>query len=147
MKEDERIDLFACKYNKIDEIPEIKKIDYNIIKEISINHSSIKNLFGIEKFSQIIMLNLSSNQLTLMSSNNTVNLKYLKILNLSCNYLTNTNGIENLISLEEADFSHNKIKNISSFALLSNKSNLCLVSLKLEDNLLEDLECLEALER
>lgn len=147
MKEDERIDLFACKYNKIDEIPEIKKIDYNIIKEIAINHSSIKNLFGIEKFSQIIVLNLSSNQLTLMSSNNTVNLKYLKILNLSCNYLTNTNGIENLISLEEADFSHNKIKNISSFALLSNKSNLCLTSLKLEDNLLEDLECLEALER
>lgn len=145
MKDDEKIDIFACKYNKIDEIPEVKKNDNYNVREISINHSSIKNLFGIEKFSQLIVLNLSSNQINLMSSSNTLNLKYLKIINLSCNYLTNTNGIENLISLEEADFSHNKITNINSFSLLSNKSNLSLKSLKLEDNLLEELDCLEAL--
>lgn len=139
------ISLYAEDKKAIFEIDEIKQADKYNTTELSINHSKLISLKGLELFENLIILDLSSNEITNMLFNYTINLTRLTKINLSCNYLSSLNGIENLVSLETADFSHNKIVNIESLNGLCEKNNKCLRSLLLEDNLLSNISQLNAL--
>lgn len=114
------------------------------INDIKINHSSLENIKGLNNFTNLLKLNISSNHISNISIY-TKGLDNLKTIDVSCNYLVSLNGIENLINLEEAIFSHNKINNISSFRDLSNQENSKLKIIKLEDNLIYSKEELNSL--
>ncbi len=139
------LSIFAEDKESMDEMQEIINADKNTINQLIINHSSMSSIKGLQLFETIVFLDLSSNYINNLPTNFTINLKKLKTLNLSCNYLSSLNGVEGMINLEEADFSHNKIVNIESLSVLSEKSNKFLKKLKLEDNLISSINQLHVL--
>ena len=139
-----KIVIIADDKEILEEIDEIKQAERTYIQEISINHSSLSIIKGINVFSNLINLDLSGNQISSISIY-TKGLSRLTYLNISCNYLVSLNGIENLINLQEANFAHNKINNIDALGELGKISNRLLRILKLEDNLIESIDQLQNL--
>ena len=140
-----KLELYAKENEVLEEIEEIITSDKVDTNYLLINHSSLKSMQGIQDFTNLLVLDLSSNEIQNMTTSLTYNLKSLKRINMSCNHLSSLNGIENLVNLEEANFSHNKIVNIESLIGLSNKTNRNLKNLQIEDNLLADVKQLSVI--
>ena len=144
-KPNKTISLFAEEKEAISDIEEIKQADKYNTTELSINHSQITSIHGIQEFECLIALDLSSNQIKNILNSQTMNLSMLKKINLSCNYLSSLNGFENLSNVGEINVAHNKIVNIEALAILAKKNNRNLKLLLLEDNLIDDFEQLDYL--
>lgn len=109
--------------------------------ELAIFDSNLTNLDGIEKFTNLEILYIDSNQIEDYSKLN--ELSNLKVLGISENNLTNINMVENLTNLEELQAYNNKIEDIS---ILNNNTNI--KSLNLNGNNLnnEDIEVLKTMQ-
>ena len=100
------ISLFANDKKIFNQIPEIKQIKTpTSINSIQIRLSSLNNLQGLNSFTNLIQLDLSNNQIASLSKY-FVSLTKLKYLDISCNKLSNLDGIEFLGNLENLNASH-----------------------------------------
>ena len=109
--------LNGISFNKDDANKKITLSESEIskIKILKLDNCNIQDITGIGNFTSLIELNLSNNKLTDGNSGDTgitsklKDLKALKKLDLSHNYLKYTKGLENLINLEELNLYDNAI--------------------------------------
>lgn len=138
------ISLFANDKEYLEEIEELIELDRASVNNLQIQHSALVYLKGLQEFSNLVSIDLTANSISTISIY-TKGLVKVRHLNLSCNLLTSLNGIENLISLEYADFSSNKIRNLQALSELSNFSNRNLKMLQLQDNRIATIDQLYCL--
>ena len=118
------ISIFANDKKIFSQIPEIKQIkNPSTINSIQIRLSSLNNLQGLNSFINITQLDLSNNQISSLNKY-LYSLVKLRYLDISCNKLSNLDGIELLENLENLNAAHNKIVMLSCFKNFKTKKNL-----------------------
>ena len=98
----------------------------------------ISQISGLDELSDLVLLDLSENQITEISGLS--NLKDLRVLSLSDNKITEIKGLENLINLKVLDLRRNQISEIKRLGNLTN-----LEQLTLSHNNISELKGLEDL--
>ena len=95
-------------HQNIQDINAIQGIDneYSKIEDLDLNDNLIKNLSGIEKFSNLVHLKLNNNQIT--SIKELRQLKQLQNLSLSNNNISDLRELNNIVNVRHVDFSGNK---------------------------------------
>ena len=103
---------------------------------------NFSNINGIQiwLFQNLVELNLSSNNLEDIGE--LICMKQLRILNLSCNKISQIQGLDNsLHSLEKIILSHNRIAHLNYFGRIQNSSEAPNLShLDLNDNYIGDIQ-------
>ena len=129
--------FYALSINSISQLtPKINKP--KSITNLRISHwNSLISSEGIEKFLNVEILDLSSNQLETFKAYGLVKLIHL---NLSWNSLREVPVIKMLTKLQSLDLSHNRISNLNAFQDLSIRSNNQLSDVNLNDNLIWDFQ-------
>ncbi|CAL5997795.1 leucine-rich_repeat protein [Hexamita inflata] len=91
------------------------------VKVLQINKCQFWNLEGIQKWNQLLELNLDDNKLENVTE--LENLTQLKSLSLNFNEIQNVNSLKGLVNLKELDLRFNKIKNFSPIQNHTNFKN------------------------
>lgn len=95
------------------------------IKKLDLSNNTIKNLDGLQYFTNLEELNISYNLITNISQ--LKHLKKLKLLDMNNNYITNIEPIRNLNNLEFPNINYNPIKD---YTILIDKTNIYTKNLK-----------------
>lgn len=97
---------------KVNSLKEIKfqEDNQNLVERLILTHNKIKDLKGIEKFSNLKELNLSNNQIETI--NGIESLIRLRKLNLAYNHISKIEPLSGLKKLKELFLSNNQIREI-----------------------------------
>ena len=105
----------------------------NSITSITINGKNIQDIRGIEQFKNLEELDLVNNQIDTAQLETIQKISSLKILDLSCNQLTESLDISALTNLEELYAENNRISNIESLSQLGNLKIISLINNEIKD--------------
>ncbi len=108
------------------------KADLTCIDSLNLHGNSIQSIKGIEKFSNVHELILSSNNIEAINPISFASLCHLHHLNLACNHLRFLTGIKSLKTLKTLDLSYNQLQSIEGLGEEKSLPNLKV--LKLQEN-------------
>lgn len=106
------------------------------ISRLNLNDKSIKNISGIEKFTNLQFLDLAnhfsgSNQISDITP--LANLTNLVELNLNRNQISDITPLANLINLTKLEFSYNPVSDINAISELKKLTSLSFISCQVKD--------------
>lgn len=119
-----------CQFNNLKAVDNCLKYAPNL-EQLSLANNAIKSIPFLESCNELLLVDLSNNLLRTVREIGTCFVK-LRILNLSHNKLTTTEGIETIYTLENLDLSHNRISEWPEIKRISTLPDL--ESLKLHGN-------------